>query len=542
MLLLCFIILTVVVCFWFYAREYDVLFGVYGQTFAVKRITFSVLVSASLLASVWASSIDYTVTYADSLPVCCVTEDTLPVIILSAVLVLGILELFGIRGSVIYAVLGAIAACSLAGSETVSVDWHSVLSFIAAPVMAYVLAALIRLLLTVIFRRAHIHMVRLSGIMRHVVLAGLILMAVAFGFNWGGFLAYLGDSMGITSSVWIVIGALFASIFIFLAFRPVATDEPSGFFADFSIYAVVSVGFSTAFTMLFFSFDATASLIGLSPVPLSSSLLILTSIAGVEVAQRSRLADREDYLKVIAGSVIAPAAAMLLSYLLLRAISVEPGNRVLGLVIISAAVVVILALAFASFVINQRRHRLATDRLVYSQQQQIYENSRALNDMELKVVISENQALHNAVEMKRQEVMNVALSIVEQKEYLESLSQIAKQLAKVDDEGERKRLISELNASLNQRLSYDRDVDSQFFYAQAESVHEDFNAKLSENHPNLSQQEKRLATLLRLGFSSKYIATLMNITPKSVEISRYRLRQKLGLERGDNLVNYLKSI
>lgn len=378
--------------------------------------------------------------------------------------------------------------------------------------------------------------------MRHVVLAGLILMAVAFGFNWGGFLAYLGDSMGITSSVWIVIGALLASIFIFLAFRPVATDEPSGFFADFSIYAVVSVGFSTAFTMLFFSFDATASLIGLSPVPLSSSLLILTSIAGVEVAQRSRLADSEDYLKVIAGSVIAPAAAMLLSYLLLRAVSVEPGNRVVGLVVISVSVVVILALAFASFVINQRRNRLATDRLVYSQQQQIYEHSRALNDMELKVVISENQALHNAVEMKRQEVMNVALSIVEQKEYLESLSQIAKQLAKVDDEGERKRLISELNASLNQRLSYDRDVDSQFFYAQAESVHEDFNAKLSENHPNLSQQEKRLATLLRLGFSSKYIATLMNITPKSVEISRYRLRQKLGLERGDNLVNYLKSI
>ena len=542
MLLLCFIILTVVVCFWFYAREYDVLFGVYGQTFAVKRITFSILVSASLLAAVWASSIDYTVTYADSLPMCCVTEDTLPVIILSAVLVLGILELFGIRGSVIYAVLGAIAACSLAGSETVSVDWHSVLSFIAAPVMAYVLATLIRLLLTVIFRRAHIHMVRLSAIMRHVVLAGLILMAVAFGFNWGGFLAYLGDSMGITSSVWIVIGALLASIFIFLAFRPVATDEPSGFFADFSIYAVVSVGFSTAFTMLFFSFDATASLIGLRPVPLSSSLLILTSIAGVEVAQRSRLADSEDYLKVIAGSVIAPAAAMLLSYLLLRAVSVEPGNRVVGLVVISVSVVVILALAFASFVINQRRNRLATDRLVYSQQQQIYEHSRALNDMELKVVISENQALHNAVEMKRQEVMNVALSIVEQKEYLESLSQIAKQLAKVDDEGERKRLISELNASLNQRLSYDRDVDSQFFYAQAESVHEDFNAKLSENHPNLSQQEKRLATLLRLGFSSKYIATLMNITPKSVEISRYRLRQKLGLERGDNLVNYLKSI
>ena len=96
--------------------------------------------------------------------------------------------------------------------------------------------------------------------------------------------------------------------------------------------------------------------------------------------------------------------------------------------------------------------------------------------------------------------------------------------------------------AIRQRLSYDRDVDSQYFYAQAEYLHEDFNAKLSENFPDLTPQERRLATLLRLGFSSKYIATLMNITSKSVEISRYRLRQKLGLSRGDNLVNFIKSI
>ena len=138
--------------------------------------------------------------------------------------------------------------------------------------------------------------------------------------------------------------------------------------------------------------------------------------------------------------------------------------------------------------------------------------------------------------------MNVALSIVEQKEYLESLNVMVSQLSKCKDEGEREKLISELSSSLKQRLSYDRDVDSQYFYAQAESLHEDFNAKLSENFPNLTQQERRLATLLRLGFSSKYIATLMNITPKSVEISRYRLRQKLGMDKGDNLVNFIKSI
>lgn len=208
----------------------------------------------------------------------------------------------------------------------------------------------------------------------------------------------------------------------------------------------------------------------------------------------------------------------------------------------SSAVLVLVALFFAGYSRNHRRQIEATERLVYSQQQQIYEHSRALNDMELKVVLSENQALHNSIEMKKQEVMNVALSIVEQREYLESLDAIVKRLAKSSDEKEREELIGELNASLKQRLSYDRDVDSQYFYAQAEYLHEDFNAKLSENFPTLTQQERRLATLLRLGFSSKYIATLMNITPKSVEISRYRLRQKLGLSKGDNLVNFIKSI
>jgi len=231
-----------------------------------------------------------------------------------------------------------------------------------------------------------------------------------------------------------------------------------------------------------------------------------------------------------------------LTSLLLLIMGRESADPMVDFIVLAAAILILVALAFAGYARRQRVQREATDRLVYTQQQQIYEHSRALNDMELKVVLSENQALHNAVEMKRQEVMNVALSIVEQKEFLESLNVKVKEISQTSDPKEKDRIAAEMGSALKQRLSYDRDVDSQYFYAQAESLHEDFNAKLSENFPNLTQQEKRLATLLRLGFSSKYIATLMNITPKSVEIGRYRLRQKLGLEKGDNLVNFIKSI
>ena len=55
----------------------------------------------------------------------------------------------------------------------------------------------------------------------------------------------------------------------------------------------------------------------------------------------------------------------------------------------------------------------------------------------------------------------------------------------------------------------------------------------------LSVKDKKLCAYLRLGLSSKEISGLLNITPKSVEIARVRLRKKLRLIRKIRLVNYL---
>jgi DNA-binding CsgD family transcriptional regulator len=45
-----------------------------------------------------------------------------------------------------------------------------------------------------------------------------------------------------------------------------------------------------------------------------------------------------------------------------------------------------------------------------------------------------------------------------------------------------------------------------------------------------------------MNLSSKEIAPLLNISVRGVEISRYRLRKKLGLERDDNLIEYLMKV
>lgn len=538
----CLILFMSAVSLWFFTNEQDTLFGVYSPTCAIRSRNLHRVVLLFFLPALFMSvKGPVAVSVFSHLGPASMDCSSVLLALMSSFIILLALKFFSIKASVVYAFIGSLAAWNIVAGQ--GVEGGFLMSFIGAPVMAFILSAGLRALLRGIFSRTHIHMITLSHYMRLLVIACIILTAAAVGFNWGGFVTGAAHMIGgeeIVPVLAVVIAAVFMVVSRFDT-QPVGEDY-SALFAEFSIYSVVSVGLSVAATLMFFSFDVTTNLVYMAPAPLSVSALVMAAVAGSEAAQRSRMVSDEYYMKEGAGMVITPVGAFGLTYLMLHIKGIAAEDAMISFVILAVAILILVFLAFAGYARGQRSQREATDRILYAQRQQIYEHSRALSDMELKVVLSENQALHDAVEQKRQEVMNVALSIVEQREFLESMDEMVSRLVKSDDPKEKDKLIADLSSALKQRLSYDRDVDSQYFYAQAESLHEDFNAKLSENFPNMTQQERRLATLLRLGFSSKYIATLMNITPKSVEISRYRLRQKLGLGKGDNLVNFIKSI
>lgn len=71
---------------------------------------------------------------------------------------------------------------------------------------------------------------------------------------------------------------------------------------------------------------------------------------------------------------------------------------------------------------------------------------------------------------------------------------------------------------------------------------QDFTYKLVSKFENLTKGEIRLATYLRLNLSLKQIALLSNVTTKTVEMGRYRLRKKLELKTEDNLEEFLSGI
>ncbi len=75
-----------------------------------------------------------------------------------------------------------------------------------------------------------------------------------------------------------------------------------------------------------------------------------------------------------------------------------------------------------------------------------------------------------------------------------------------------------------------------------EEANEDFCSKINERHPNISQQDLKVCTLLRMNFSSKEVATFLGISYDGVRKARYRIRKKMDLSAEESLEKYLTSL
>ena len=176
----------------------------------------------------------------------------------------------------------------------------------------------------------------------------------------------------------------------------------------------------------------------------------------------------------------------------------------------------------------------------WTKQVQFSEFQEALSKIEANTIQLENTNLISKLEESKNELITNLLNIGEQREYLELICQGIQEAIEVQDVTEKDRILKEELLRIKQKMSFSNEVDK--IYLKAEQAQVNFMERLQAQYPQLSVQERRLLLLLRIGLSSKEIAPLLNISPKSVEISRYRLRKKLNLERDVNLVQFTQTM
>jgi DNA-binding CsgD family transcriptional regulator len=160
--------------------------------------------------------------------------------------------------------------------------------------------------------------------------------------------------------------------------------------------------------------------------------------------------------------------------------------------------------------------------------------------IKIKNIENQEKILAEKLNNKQTELINFALNIIQKNNFLDELKAKVNELKANTKESLTLTKLNELSIDINSHIALDKNRKT--FQLQLEEANQDFYARLSEKFPNLTEKEKRLAAYIRLNFSNKEIASILNITAKSVEINRYRLRKKLNLEQKVNLTDYILTI
>lgn len=206
-------------------------------------------------------------------------------------------------------------------------------------------------------------------------------------------------------------------------------------------------------------------------------------------------------------------------------------------------VYVLILIVISILNINFYRRRLERARLI---EQEKHEKEMVAKEQkfqeEVKQSEEEIERLKNeklTIEMrhKNMELANSTMHIIQKNKFLNKVKDdLHAQINKLTLDSNKYAL-----RQIVKRIDKDIKSDRQWkvFDKYFDEVHEDFTNRIKEKHPDLTPKELRLCSYLRMNISTKEIAPLMNISVRGVEISRYRLRKKLNLDRESNLIDYI---
>lgn len=173
------------------------------------------------------------------------------------------------------------------------------------------------------------------------------------------------------------------------------------------------------------------------------------------------------------------------------------------------------------------------------EQSQRYEEERMLKDK--KIYELQNDNLKTKLHYKTQELSGYILNIVRKNEMLEDVRKNVMSISKSLDENKQPNIIKQkvvrLITQINNNIDHDKDFE--IFQSNFNLIHKDFFLLLDNRYPNLTRNDKILCAYLKMNLTSKEIAPLLNISIRGVEVSRYRLRKKMNLDKELNLSDFL---
>ncbi len=473
-----------------------------------------------------------------------------------------------------------------------------VTTWISGPILGGIFAVILFLLLQFILKKSKIHLVRLDAYIKYA-----LLIVGAFGsFSLGAnnianvVGVFIPSAPNITldfgffsldgTQLLFLAGGISIAIGIMTYSKKVMMTVGNSLMKLNSETAIVVV-LAHSLVLFVFSSQSLSNLfvsIGLPEIPLvpvSSSQAIVGAILGIGILKGGRNIQLKVIGKIALGWLVTPIIAGLISFFALffmsnvfnLQVSQNPSKFVKGDVFIEDAsnrsddtktkiiehiqsadptttfdlykpVVIIIILILLSVLLYQMYiiYKLKEKDIIEEEEWNIkkYNAQQVLLENELKITYDANEKLEQEIENIEKEQKKIALSIIRKNEIFSKLKAEIEVIKSKPEETLKFNDLNSLKILILDNLNLEKERKSLDKYIK--DLNDNFFQNLEKNYPGLTDNEKKLCSLLRLKLTSKEIASILNISPKSVEVNRYRLRKKMGIKKEEKLSKIIRKL
>lgn len=148
----------------------------------------------------------------------------------------------------------------------------------------------------------------------------------------------------------------------------------------------------------------------------------------------------------------------------------------------------------------------------------------------------ETEKVQAELDHKKRELVSSTMHLIQKNE---TLSDITEQLVdirrKTKDTTTKERLMKLIRLLKKEEIADDGWEQLMYHFNE---THDGFFDKLKAEFPSLTPKDLRLCAYLKMNLNTKEMASLMNVSVRGVEASRYRLRKKLDLTSDENLTEF----
>lgn len=140
--------------------------------------------------------------------------------------------------------------------------------------------------------------------------------------------------------------------------------------------------------------------------------------------------------------------------------------------------------------------------------------------------------INEAVLKKDREMMTISTQLLHNKQHFKEIKAELNYVT-VENINSLKAIIKQLDSVIESENEWDQ-LKKHF-----NAVYTGFYDKLIDLHPTLTETELRHCMFIKLHMQTKEIARILNIDPRSVQASRYRIKKKMDLDEETDLRNHI---